>query len=174
MSSQTAWRRNSTTHYRRNTLIIAAITAVSTALLVIIPAWQNSGKHPSREQQIGSIPTPTPRAVQTPEAISTPIPVARPTVCGRWRSVQSQKNYDFVCQGQSSFQIRELNGQGQNNTGSGSVGQNGEIQAELLIAKKDRTAHLRLRLSSDGQRLDGTWYGDDAHESGDLSFYRIQ
>ena len=174
MSSQPASRRNSSTHYRRNTLIIAAITAVSTALLVI-PAWRNSGGLPPSNQWTTPTPTPTPRPspVQTPQVVSTPLPAVKPNVCGRWKSVSSQKIYDFVCQGQR-FEIRELNGEGQNNTGSGSVSQDGEIQAALLIAKKDRTAHLRLRLSNDGQRLDGSWYGNDPRESGTLSFYRIQ
>ena len=173
MSSQPASRRNSNTNFRRNALFWAALTAISTALMVVA-AFLNPVTNAPPQQKVVVVPAPTPAPAQTPEAVRAPIPTPGPTLCGRWRSVKSQKDYNFVCRGQNSFQIQELNDGLQNNSGSGWISSNGEIQAELLIAKKDRTAHLRLQLSSDGQRLDGTWYGNHARESGTLSFYRVQ
>lgn len=178
MSSQPASPRSSNTNYRRNMLIIAAIGAVSSALLVF-PAWWSGVFNPrpptgNTSSTIAHAP-PSPSPITRPTEEPTPTkPISRATVCGQWRSVSSQKNYNFICQSQSSFEIHEMSSGIQTNTGSGSVGPNGEVQANMQIAKKDRIAHLRLQLSSDGQTLVGSWYGDDQREAGTLSFQRMQ
>lgn len=171
MSFQPTRRSNSASKFRRNTLIIGGITALAT-LLMVPPAWWSS----VLKDLFTASPPPAPAPVTRPTdpaAASVP-PVASSTVCGRWRSSTSQKNYLFVCKGESSFQIREISGDDQANAGAGNIRQNGKVEADLLIAKKDRTAHLRLQLSDDGQRLVGTWYGDNQNESGTLSFYRVE
>jgi hypothetical protein len=169
MSYQTIRRWSSRTIYTILGLIIALVTAVSTALLVP-PAWWNLQRNPASTQQ----PEPVARNSAVPSGNQV-IPIAKQqTVCGLWQSESSQKKYDFVCQGQSSFQVHEIGSTRQNNTGSGTIREDGQIQAEMLITKRGRTAHLRLHLSNDGQKIEGSWYGGDAKESGTLSFHRVQ
>jgi hypothetical protein len=39
---------------------------------------------------------------------------------------------------------------------------------------KNRMAYLKLRLSTDGQKMEGSWHGDDPRETGLLTFHKIQ
>jgi hypothetical protein len=117
-------------------------------------------KRPEPEQPIVSVPSPTPKR--------------RSDICGVWVSATSQKQYEFVCQEPDVFQVRQINGQGLKNRGSGKVTEDGKIEADLFILPKERTAHLSLQLSPDGQKIEGTWHGDDPKiESGQLTFHRI-
>jgi hypothetical protein len=187
MSSRPTFRRNSNTSYRRIMLIIALVAALSAALMVF-PAWWSGVFNPpngstgpgSNSNTQATVVSPSPIVgIGSPSPSPTPTPtptlrVAQRAICGKWRSVSSQKNYNFICQGQGTFQIQEMNDRGQTNTGSGTIGPNGEISADLLIARNDRTAHLSLQLSSDGQWLVGTWNGVSKTEAGSISFQRIQ
>lgn len=92
-------------------------------------------------------------------------------VCGTWVSATSRKRYDFVCLGQGSFEIYEVSDQGLSKNGSGKLIED-NVEAELLSMPKSRRAHLRLKLSADGLRMEGSWQGDDPRESGQLMFHR--
>ena len=141
-------------------LLISFGILVSTALLVP-PAWWK-GRSPGPNSN-------------TAPPITNPQVKKQPEVCGVWVSETSEKKYSFVCKDQNSFQIDEVNFNGHTNSGSGSFTDGGHINADLFIPKRSRMAHLRLQLSSDGKRIDGTWVGDDpANESGIVAFHRAE
>src|SRR5256885_947883 len=127
-------RQRHRTAYAILTLIILLVTAVSTALLVP-PAWRALKDKPW-------IPPAQPPVVKTS---AVPV-VKKPSVCGMWVSDTSQKTYSFICDGEKSFQINEIDSHGPNNTGTGTFTDDGEVKGELFVAQKGRTAHLHLRL----------------------------
>ncbi len=139
-------------------LLVAIISAISQTL-VVPPAWK---LWPAEE----------PRAQTSPTPAATPIQ-NRPNVCGIWVSSTSQKRYDFVCQGGDSFEIYEVSDQGINKNGSGKLTEGSKVEAEILSTPKNRKARLKLMLSTDGRRMEGSWKGDDPRESGQLMFHRI-
>jgi hypothetical protein len=120
-------------------------------------------------------PRPFQSPVTPPSLPEPPVSVAEPrqNVCGEWLSATSRKQYNFVCQGKDSFQIYEVTGEGLNKTGSGNMSAGGDVDADLLSSPKNRRAHLRLRLSTDGRTMTGSWQGEDPRESGQLMFHRI-
>ena len=164
MSYQRKRGRSHRTAYAILTLIILFATAVSTALLVP-PAWRAIKDPPTIPPP--STPTPTPVVrVPTPE---------RQSICGLWRSDTSQKRYRFICTGEGSFKIEEIDSHGQNNSGSGRFTHDGVVTADLMISEKSRVAHLSLYLSSDGNTISGSWVGDTPEkEFGTLAFHKIQ
>jgi hypothetical protein len=160
------------------TLLAALVTALA-QVMGVLPAldkWlsevqvtHNSGG------PVGS-PTADPIASPTasPVATSTSMTASsRKHVCGAWRSDGSRKQYDFVCNGPNSFEIYEVSGQALNKNGSGKLTEEGDIEADLTSFPKNRKAYLKLSVSADGQKLEGTWRGDDPRESGRLMFRRI-
>lgn len=89
-------------------------------------------------------------------------------ICGGWHTAHRQ--YNFVCQGQTSFEIYEGGDQGMIRRGSGRITSSGAIEADLFSSAKNRTGHLILNLSADGESLEGPWHGDDPRETGRLEF----
>ncbi len=118
--------------------------------------------------QAAAMPSPTP----APAPNETSSPRSRQNVCGVWVSSTSRKRYDFVCQGQDSFEIYEVSDGGLNKNGAGKLTEDGYVEADLISRPKDRRARLRLKLSADGRTMEGTWQGDDPRESGQLRFHR--
>ncbi len=117
---------------------------------------------------------PGPQSSPVPVTISSANPLVRQqNVCGVWLSETSRKRYNFICQAQDSFEIYEISDQGLNKNGSGKLTEDGNIEAEFLSLPKNRRAHLKLRLSADGRKMEGSWQGDDPRESGRLLFHRI-
>lgn len=161
-TSQREW-----TTYAVLMLLVLVVTAVSTAMLVP-PAWRAVIDRSQTTEPIVRSPAPL---FDGPSVDSQP---GLKSVCGLWRSGNSRKQYGFICQQQNAFKIHEINGQGPNNTGSGKVTEDGKVEAHLLILPKKRTAHLKLQLSADGQKLEGTWNGDDPREAGQLTFHRVE
>jgi len=146
------------------TLLISFGILVSTALLVP-PAWWKGRPAPDSPH---ATPSPTP---------SLPAPQAKKqvSVCGHWISETSHKKYAFVCKDEHSLQINEVDSDGRTNSGSATITDNGYIKGDLFIGNKGRVAHLRLQVSSDGQRIQGSWVGDDpANETGILAFHRAE
>ncbi len=167
-------------------LLVLFIGAVSQALMVP-PAWKPKEGPSQTHKSVVQNPVPPVASLPSHEVVershreperpvaSPPSPslTRRSDICGVWVSATSQKQYDFVCQEQDTFQVRQISGQGPKNRGLGKVTEDGKIEADLIILSKDRTAHLSLQLSEDGQKIEGTWRGDDPIESGQLTFYRV-
>jgi hypothetical protein len=177
MSFQPSRTRTSAKNYKRALVIAALMTAIATALLVI-PPWWHLIMEPGLTPGPGPVPTlPVSSPTPVPSVSDQVRPVTRQPqqqVCARWQSNESQKTYDFICQGPGAFLVRQIDSDGRENTGTGTASADGQVQVEILIARNNRTAHLRLRLSGDGQRLEGSWYGNATVESGEVSFHRIQ
>lgn len=183
MSFQPSRTRAGAHNYRLAMLILAVVMTLA-AILALVPSYRTMLiELLGWAGPVTMVPAPTPTPTPGSAGISQPTPITnvpQPTpqqhqVCGRWQSPRSQKTYDFICQGPGTFRVRQVDGAGGENTGTGTVGPDGqEVQAHILIARNNRTAYLRLRLSSDGQRLDGSWSGDAAVETGAVSFRRIQ
>lgn len=150
------------------TLLFLAITALSQSLMVP-PAWNPPRPLPT--------PEPTPVVVHTPTPTPTPPPpvsrTSQRTACGSWFSNTSQKKYKFICRDQNSFDVYQVNSDLDiTKVGSGdAVGD--IIDAKLVVPEKGRKAYLQLQLSTDGQRMEGRWHGDDPRESGLLKFQKI-
>jgi len=163
-------RRSSKRMYAGLTLLILAIGAISTALLVP-PAWRAKNAayiNAGRDPVVGSV---DPNFVP----VATPVPQRRsPSVCGVWRSETSQKQYSFVCHDKDIFGVNEINGTGTSNSGSGHIKADGRIEANLLVLPKNRVAHLNLTISNDGKTMDGAWYGEAPSEHGELVFHKVE
>jgi hypothetical protein len=186
------------TVYAVITLLFLLISAASQALLVP-PAWWKLPQNTSQTQepvaqsptQPVADPSSPSREATEPKRLDSEKPAANPPanqpsanppapphakrsdVCGAWLSETSQKQYDFVCHGQGTLQVRQVSGAGLKNTGVGTFTDDGRIEADLMILPKNRTAHLSLKLSPDGQKIVGVWHGDDHDEHGDLTFRRV-
>lgn len=182
MSFQPSRTRAGATNYKLAMLILAVVMTLA-AILALVPSYRTMLI--DIKGLAGPVPTIYPAPSPTPASagVSQPTPITnlpQPTpqqhqVCGRWRSQRSEKTYDFICHSATTFQVRQVDDAGGENTGTGTVAPDGqEVQAQILIARNNRTAYLRLRLSSDGQRLDGSWSGNAAVETGAVSFHRVQ
>lgn len=94
--------------------------------------------------------------------------------CGLWQSETSQKRYTFICSDANSFDVYLNNAsEGLVKVGTGNFdGPN--VEADLYVLTKNRSAHLSLRLSEDGETLAGTWRGEDEREIGQLIFRKLK
>jgi hypothetical protein len=122
------------------------------------------------------------RTTQQRVPVNSALPVAtsptspsfnQPNLCGEWLSETSHKQYQFVCTGQDLFEIYEISDQGLNKTGSGKVTDDGTLEADFHSLTKNRWAHLKLTLSPDGRKMEGSFQGADPRESGWLTFRRV-
>ena len=104
-----------------------------------------------------------------PKVNDAPISLKR-NICGRWQSQTSQKYYNVICASDGLFEVYETTEAGLVKTGSGSVTDDGAVEAEMISPSKNRKGHWRLKLSSDGHSMKGPWHGDDPRESGELNF----
>jgi hypothetical protein len=149
------------------TMLLTALIGMLAQVIVVPPTlkWW-----PYEESKAKTWATPSP----TPSPISKTAPhQGQHTVCGTWVSATSRKRYDFVCQGEGSFEIYEVSASGLDKNGTGKLTEEGNVEADLLSKPKNRSAHLRLKLSADGSRMEGSWQGKDPRESGQLMFYRV-
>lgn len=169
-------------NYRLVLAIAAVVSAVATSLAVV-PSWRlmvidmfglSAPKAPTKQTE--------PSPISEVQAETRPNPVLQPPTtmskerreaCGRWQSKESHKTYEFICQGSGDFRIRQIDSTGRENHGSGTTNSDGQVEAQIVIARNNRTAYLRLQFSSDGQQLNGSWYGNSAEESGEVSFHRV-
>src|SRR3989442_12554083 len=145
-------RRRNRRIYGALTLLVLAIGAISTALLVP-PAWR------AYRAQTPTLPYQDPINSASSGVSVTPSPITRmsaPAVCGVWRSETSQKQYAFVCHGQNRIHVSEINDHGSSNSGSGKINADGKIEVDILVLTKNRTDHLSLTISVDGQEMEGT------------------
>lgn len=147
-------------------MLLTALIGTLAQVVVVPPAWNWWPYEPPKAKT-----TVTPDTRQ-PEPKTNPLP-SQHTVCGAWISVTSRKRYDFVCGGGGSFEIYEVTDKGLSKNGWGKLTEGGAVEADLVSMPKNRKAHLRLRLSPDGRRMDGSWQGDDPRESGNLIFQRV-
>jgi len=93
--------------------------------------------------------------------------------CGVWQSVNSGKQYTFVCRDERQFDVYENDSTGPFvKIGSGEFKQ-GIVEAEVVTRKENRPAHLSLQLSQDGKGLEGTLRGLDPRENFPISFRKI-
>jgi hypothetical protein len=142
-------------------MLLAALVAAAGQVAGVPPAWLNLWAQQETIAKTSATPAPT----------ATP-PPSQPSVCGTWASETSPRRYNFVCQGQGSFEIYELGDTGPNKTGSGVLTEDG-VEADILSVPKNRKAHFKLRLSADGRKMEGTWKGKDPRESGQVMFRRV-
>jgi hypothetical protein len=154
--------------------VIIAVTAIVGAAAAFYQAWRSAqaATPPHGGPLVQHSPTPdaTPSPVQSPSAA----PVARrPNVCGVWLSATSRKKYEFVCQGEDFFEIYEVGEEGADKTGTGKITGDGTVEADLVSRPKNRRAQLKLTLSADGRKLEGSWRGEDPRESGRLMFQKV-
>lgn len=146
-------------------MLLAAIIGTLAQVVVIPPTWKWWPYEESKAQTSATpVPTPTPKVVPLQ---------GQTNVCGTWISATSRKRYDFVCQGQGSFEIYEVSDKGLSKNGSGKLTEDGSVEADLLSMPKNRRARLKLRISADGRRMEGSWQGEDPRESGQLMFQRV-
>jgi hypothetical protein len=154
--------------------VIIAATAIVVAGAAFYQAWRLVP--PPLPPHGGPVVQHSPTPAVTPSAAPTPSPTQvarRPNVCGVWLSETSQKKYDFVCQGEDFFEIYEVGEAGANKTGTGKITGEGSVEADLLSLPKKRRAQLKLTLSADGRKLEGSWQGEDPRESGRLMFHKV-
>ncbi len=157
----------SNTKFYAVAMLLAALIGTAAQVVGLPPAWK---WWPYKEPGAQTSATPAPSPSPTTQAGSLQGP---PNVCGTWVSATSRKRYDFVCQGQRSFEIYEIGDKGLSKNGSGKLTEEGGVEADLISMPKNRRARLRLKLSTDGRRMEGSWQGEDPRESGQLMFHRV-
>ena len=161
---QGAWTK---TKFYALIVSLAVLIGTLAQALVVPPAWTwwpvgSPAQEHAVQNSASSVATPS----------SAPA-MGQPNVCGVWRSGTSGKRYNFVCKGQDSFEIYEVSAQGVTKNGSGTLTKESTVEASLLSLPKNRMAYLKLKLSTDGRSMEGSWRGDDLRESGQLVFHRI-
>lgn len=177
-SSPTSTNGTRTKQYAVTMLLVTILAAVA-QLLVLPPTWLTFwASNPSIQNPVGPTSAEAQPTVSSPpsHAVAT-LPSGRDAltsklVCAEWLSESSGRRYNFICQDQTSFDIYENRGGLLTKVGSGRLVEDGSLEADIRVAEKDRLAHLRLRLSSDGQKIEGSFHGDDPRESGHLVFHR--
>lgn len=157
---------SNTKRYAIAMLLMALISAV--AQVVVVPPTLKLWPFEESKAQTSATPASTPSP--TPQTVPLQ---SQSNVCGTWMSATSRKRYDFICQGEDYFEIYEVSDKGLSKNGSGKLTKEGNVEADLLSMPKNRRAHLRLRLSVDGRRMEGSWQGKDPRESGQLMFHRV-
>jgi hypothetical protein len=94
--------------------------------------------------------------------------------CGLWQSETSEKRYTFICQNENLFDVYLSDpNEGLVKVGTGSF-EGANVEADLYVKSKNRSAHLSLKLSADGKALEGTWTGLDPREYGQIKFYKVE
>jgi hypothetical protein len=94
--------------------------------------------------------------------------------CGVWQSANSSKRYTFVCHDENTFEIFENDpNQGLIRVGSGVISQ-GSVNGSLFVRDKGRAAALSLRISEDGQKMEGSFKGLDPTEFGQVVFQKLE
>ncbi len=111
-------------------------------------------------------------------AVPEPSVMPRPTgserdICGEWLSETSQRQYNFVCNGEGVFDVYEVSDGGMKKSGSGRVIGDGSIEADLVSQTKNRKGHWTLKISSDRRMMQGPWYGEDPREFGHLTLRKV-
>jgi hypothetical protein len=124
---------------------------------------------PHPEPAGSTLPVPLPTDPTTPPNDSH---ARRQLACGAWLSATSGKHYKFKCPRPDTLEIYEVVRQQEVRNGSGKIAADGGVEADLLVLELKRTAHLKLTPSADGDKLEGSWRGDDPREAGLLTFYR--
>lgn len=155
--------------------VIIALGTIIMAGAAFYEAWRHWGLTPASET-----PAMVPVALGSPTPSASPALTATPAlatkhqnICGTWLSSSSHKKYNFVCHGEGFFEIYEVSEGGANKTGTGKITDDGSVEADLISLEKNRKAQLRLRLSTNGQMMDGSWRGEDPRESGRLTFQKV-
>lgn len=153
-------------------MLLLALAGVIVGAMQVqrLPTWWPWGTDNTNRVLEEVSPTPTPKS----SPVATPLPViSQSSVCGIWLSRTSGKRYNFICQNQNFFELYEVGSdQGLTKVGSGTV--NGDaIEVDFFSTIKRRSAKLKLTLSADGQKLEGTMQGNDPRESGWLTFQKI-
>lgn len=161
--SRSNWSK--TNAYAALILVIGFIGAAA-AVYSVWPPNKNSQEPPATNS---ASPVSTPTATPLPAAPS----VDQPNICGVWLSETSHKQYNFVCKEHDSVEIYEISNQGLTKVGAGKVTNAGNLEADFHVLTKDRWAHLQLKLSPDGQTMEGSYQGRDQRESGRLTFHRV-
>lgn len=162
-TSRSNWSTTNT--YAALILLIGVIGAGAAVYSAYLPK-KNSQEPPS----IGSAsPISNPPATPLPATPS----VDQPNICGVWLSETSHKQYNFVCKEHDSVEIYEIGNQGLTRVGAGKISGDGNLEADFHVLTKDRWAHLQLKLSPDGQTMEGSYQGRDQRESGRLTFHRV-
>src|SRR5258708_34689930 len=164
MSFQPSRTRTGAHNYRLAMLILAVVMTLA-AILALVPSYRAMLiELLGWAGPVTMVPAPTPTPTPGSAGVSQPTPITnvpQPTpqqhqVCGRWHSPRSQKTYDFICHGPGTFLVQQVDSAGGENTGTGTVAPDGqEVQAQILIARTNRTAYLKLRLSRAAERLHG-------------------
>ena len=167
MNSQPPLNNLSGNRFYAIAMLLAALIGTLAQVVVIPPTWK-WWPYEETKPQTSVTPTPTPNLTDKAGSLQN-----QTNVCGTWVSMTSRKRYDFVCQGQGAFEIYEISDKGLSKNGSGKLTEEGNVEADLLSMPKNRRAHLRLRLSADGRRMEGSWQGEDPRESGQLMFHRV-
>jgi hypothetical protein len=179
-ATQNAWTQ---TKIHARVALLAMVVGASAQALLVFPAW-NFWPFASATQESTqrTSPTSSPSSSTSPPAKTSPSPslsassnasAVQQNVCGVWLSETSRKQYNFVCHGQGFFEIYEMSPQGLNKVGAGKITEDGNVEADLVPSTKPRTAHLRLRLLTDGRKMEGPWFGDDPREKGQLTFHKV-
>lgn len=154
-------------------MLIALLGVIVGALQIqkLPPPWWPWGPPDSANRglvEVDATPTPKSSPIATP-----PQSIPQSSICGLWRSETSGKQYNFICRTQNFFEIYEVSSdQGLTKVGSGTI--NGEVvDASYFSTAKRRSAKLELKISADGQTLEGTMKGQDPRESGWLIFHKV-
>lgn len=162
-TSRSNWSTNNT--YAALILIIGFIGAGATLYSV----W--SSKKNSQDPPATGAASPIPNPPATPPPATTS--VNGQNICGVWLSETSHKQYDFVCKEQGSVEIYEISNQGLTRVGAGKITEAGNLEADFHVQTKNRWARLQLKLSPDGQTMEGSYHGSDLREVGRLTFHRV-
>lgn len=159
------------------TLITAVVAAIAQALglLPLYKIYPTETPINTPGVEISVPPSVEPPPTQNPPNTNPPTTqsLMLQNLCGGWFSETSQKRYDFVCQAQAYFDIYDVTDQGRNKVGSGKMLEGGTIEANILVLKKNRIAHLTLSISADGRKMNGSWQGNDPREFGKITFHKI-
>jgi hypothetical protein len=94
--------------------------------------------------------------------------------CGLWRSETSEKQYTFICQNENRFDVYVSDpNEGLVKVGTGRF-EKANVEADVYVKSKNRSAHLSLKLSDDGKTLEGIWTGLDPREYGRIRFRKVE
>ncbi len=161
-------RRTEWTGYATLTLILLFIAAIAQALQVphSINQWLRSlnTKEETLISQVSPVPVPEPVKAKA----------RYQDMCAEWVSSNSQRPYDFICTGPSTFDVHEASNGQLTRIGSGRVVAEDHLEAEVVSPTKNRKGYWQLQLSPDKNTMEGTWHGDDPRESGRLQFRKLR
>lgn len=164
--SRTSRSNWSTTNTYAAIILLIGIIGAAATLYSACPTKKNLQEH---------LATGAPSPISNPPA--TPLPattsVDGQNICGVWLSETSHKQYNFVCKEHGSVEIYEISNQGLARVGAGKITEAGNLEADFHVQTKNRWARLQLKLSPDGQTMEGSYHGTDPREAGRLTFHRV-